>query len=200
MASCQSYPDRYDGLSYIVHISSISFSTLTPSVHLLVVPTLVLAFTALTNLTLERNMRFLLANLCLLFSALVALGDKQFFPDSETYVVPRLDMRMMLADSGLPGGSWPPGSQVNTTIKVEFNMPIYGIDTIESTTVGCAAQWPNGTFPRGQGFKCERSAVAGEVEFCLDSWGKAKDGSGGRGELWLTVNVVRVETDDAGER
>jgi hypothetical protein len=90
---------------------------------------------------------------------------------SESWLIPRLDMHYMMADSGLPI-TWPDWAKFDSSIDFDVNLP--------SGVHNCQASWPNGTLPEGE-YACvkageqrgmRRIGIQGEER----EWGNMQDG------------------------
>jgi hypothetical protein len=116
-------------------------------------------------------------------SSLVSLTQALPTPSfalSESWLIPRLDMHYMMADSGLPI-AWPDWAKFDSSIDFDISLP--------SGTVNCQANWPNGTLPEGE-WACSRSGeVKGpkRVEGTEDEVGVQQWRGIGKGEVRFTM-------------
>jgi hypothetical protein len=73
---------------------------------------------------------------------------------TEQWRVPRLSMHMMSEHTGLPGDTWFPDKQFNSTINFDVIMPDHTLPqnttTPKNVTTNCQASFPNGTLPLGR--------------------------------------------------
>jgi hypothetical protein len=80
-------------------------------------------------------------------------------PTTEKWRIPRLNMHMMSVHTGLPGDTWFPGTQFNSTIDFDLTLPSHDSQNTSTLTTTCAASFPNGTLPLGRTYCTSPSAT-----------------------------------------
>jgi hypothetical protein len=87
-------------------------------------------------------------------------------PTAEQWRIPRLNMHMMSVHTGLPGDTWFPGTQFNSTIDFDITLPSHTSSNASTITTNCFASFPNGTLPLGRTY-CTPASPSETVFFEL---------------------------------
>jgi hypothetical protein len=120
-------------------------------------------------------------------------------PQTERWLIPRLDLHFMTTDTGLPGGQWPPGTEFDTTISLDLILPLNHTIPLSPnfSFTNCSASWPNGSFPTADmEFPCTSPSDRENVTFMLSPF----TGRGERKpELSFTLGVLsRIDYNGTG--
>jgi hypothetical protein len=91
-------------------------------------------------------------------------------PTIEQWRIPRLNMHMMSVHTGLPGDTWFPGTQFNSTIDFDLTFPSHVSQNTSGPsaliTATCFASFPNGTLPVGRTY-CTSPSLTETIFFEL---------------------------------